>query len=133
MDAPTSDLLQLSQQVKAFCIDRNWDQFHGAKDLAIGLVTEASELLELFRFQTDTQVQAILKSADARANIGDELADVLFFLLRFAQRFDFDLNECFQVKMIKNGKKYPVETSRNSNAKYTALAALDPEQNASKE
>ena len=55
-------LNNLSQQVRAFCEDRDWTQFHTPKELAIGMVTEASELLEIFRFQDDRQMQIMLEN-----------------------------------------------------------------------
>jgi NTP pyrophosphatase (non-canonical NTP hydrolase) len=112
-------LQQLKNQIQKFCEERDWDQYHGAKDLAIGAVTEASELLEHFRFQTDDQVQAMLADPQKRQEVGEELADVMFFLLRFSQRFDFDLSECVQDKMQKNSRKYPAEEFRGKNHKST--------------
>jgi len=117
----TTTLAALKADVAKFCSDRDWDQFHGAKDLAIGLVTEGSELLELFRFRTDDQVREILDSPETRSRIGAELSDSLFFVLRFAQRFDFDLSKVFRQKMTENSSKYPVERSRGKNAKYDEL------------
>ena len=97
----------LKQQVQVFCEARNWDQFHDAKELAIGTITEASELLEHFRFQNKEQIATIINDPEKRIAIGEELADVFFFLLRFCQRYDFDLSDCFSQKMNKNNLKYP--------------------------
>ena len=112
-----SSLSELKNQIQKFCEARDWDSFHGPKDLAIGAVTEASELLEHFRFQTKDQEVEILRDPQKRQEVGDELADVLFFLLRFSQRFDFDLTQCFQEKMNKNARKYPVSEFRGKNHK----------------
>jgi NTP pyrophosphatase (non-canonical NTP hydrolase) len=112
---------ELIVRVKEFCEARDWDQFHGPKDLAIGVITEASELLEHFRFQSDEQADAILNDPKQRENIEDELADVLFFLLRFSQRFDIDLSAALQRKIKKSELKYPVDKSRGKNTKYTKL------------
>ena len=84
-------LTNLQAAVQRFCEERDWDQFHGAKDVAIGVVTEAAELLDHFRFLDDAQVAALLADVTKREAVEDELADVLFFLLRFAQRFDVGL------------------------------------------
>jgi NTP pyrophosphatase (non-canonical NTP hydrolase) len=111
----------LKRRVQDFCLARDWDQFHGAKDLAIGVATEAAELLEIFRFQTQAQCAQLLADPQAREAIGDELADVLFFILRFAARFDFDLSAALERKIEKNARKYPVEKSRGNNRKYTSL------------
>lgn len=106
-----------SQRIKEFCTERDWDQFHGPKDLAIGLVTEASELLEEFRFWNEQQIEEGLKDPKKREAIGDELADVLFFILRFSERNDFDLNQCLERKMKKNSERYPASEFRGKNHK----------------
>ncbi len=108
---------ELKKWVKHFCEDRDWDQFHGPKDLAIGAVTEASELLEHFRFLDSKQCDEKMLSAQDREAISQELADILFFLLRFAQRYDFDLTDSFVKKMQINGKKYPADEFRGRNHK----------------
>lgn len=112
-----TSLEDLSQEVHAFCEDRDWTQFHTPKELAIGMVTEASELLELFRFQNDQQMHDMLASPTMREHIGDELADQLYFLLRFADLYNFDLSAELIRKLSKNAAKYPVAQSRGSNRK----------------
>ena len=109
----------LKDQLAQFCEARDWGQFHGPKDLAIGVVTEGAELLEPFRFLSEEQCLKLLEDTKGREAIGEELADVLFFILRFCQRFDFDLSEVFQNKMDKNGRRYPVEDFRGKNHKAT--------------
>ena len=121
MDTETT-LATLKAEIKNFCEERDWDQFHGAKDLAIGVATEAAELLEIFRFRTAEECdRAIRDSAVDRQKIADEIADVLFFVARLAQKYDFDLSEIFSAKLAKNRAKYPVEKARGSNKKYTEL------------
>ncbi len=111
----------LQTKVRMFCEERDWDQYHGPKDLAIGVVTEASELLEHFRFQSDEQAQALLANPQSKEEIEDELADVLFFLLRFSQRFDVDITQALFRKIEKSEQKYPVEKAKGKNTKYTKL------------
>lgn len=111
------DLGQLTDAVRHFCEARDWGKFHNPKDLAIGIATEAGELLDLFRFQTDEDMAGMLNDPAARDRIGAELADVLFFLLRFAQMYGFDLKEEFLRKMRINESKYPLERSKGSNRK----------------
>lgn len=116
-DTDTS-MASLKETVRAFCAAREWDPFHTPKDLAIGLVTEASELLEIFRFQTPEQCEDLVKEKGREA-VADELADSLFFLLRFAGRFDFDLTEALLRKLEKNALRYPVQTFKGNNQKST--------------
>jgi NTP pyrophosphatase (non-canonical NTP hydrolase) len=120
MDA-TRTLADCKQDVRGFCESRSWDQFHNAKDLAIGIITESSELLELFRFLDAQQVDKLFEDDGKRQAIEDELADVLFFVIRFAQRFDIDLSSALQRKLEINARKYPLEKSFGSNLKYTEL------------
>lgn len=103
----------LKDKVRVFCEERDWDQFHDAKELAIGLSTESAELLQHFRFKTPEQVIEIMK--EKCGEIEDELADVLIFAIRFAQKYDIDINEIVERKLAKNAKRYPVETSKGSN------------------
>lgn len=111
----------MTERIRTFCQERDWDQFHGAKDLAIGLVTESSEFLEIFRFQSEEQIQSMLHSAGDRERMADELADSLFFILRFADRFHFDLATALERKLKKSAEKYPVEKAFGKNQKYDQL------------
>ena len=115
----TKSIENLMEQIQEYCAERYWDQFHNPKDLAIGLSTEANEVLDLFRFKTAEDMKQMMKDPDKREVIGEELADVFFFLLRFAQMNGFDLVDCFERKMEKNAKKYPVDKVKGKNLKYT--------------
>lgn len=108
--------------MKKFSEERDWDQYHNAKDLAIGIVTEASELLEKLRFKSESEVELLLKSPASRKAIGEELSDTLYFVLRLAQKYDFDLSTELREKIRKNGLRYPIERSKGSNKKYDELA-----------
>lgn len=101
--------------VRQFCDERNWEQFHGPKDLAIGIVTEGSELLDHFRFQNDSQSKALLLDPHKRQLIGEELADVFYFVLRFADLNGLDLATVLSEKLKKNAEKYPKDLSYGSN------------------
>lgn len=107
--------------VKKFCEERDWDQYHNPKELSIGIVTEASELLDHFRFKSDEEMEHMLDDEKKREEIADELADILYFVLRFAQKYNFDLTEEFMRKMSINEMKYPVDKFRGSNKKYTEV------------
>ena len=116
----TTVLAALKKDIEVFCTERDWDQFHGLKDLSMGLATEASEVMELFRFKSDDQCNDVA-SGESRYKLEDELADVLFFVVRMAQKYNIDLTTSFERKMQKNRAKYPVEKSKGSNKKYTEL------------
>jgi NTP pyrophosphatase (non-canonical NTP hydrolase) len=110
---------ELKDKIKAFCEARDWDQYHGAKDLSIGVITEASELLEHFRFKSNEEVEELFRNTDKKKEISDEMADILYFLLRLAQRYDVDLSTALKDKLEMNEKKYPLDKSKGSNKKYT--------------
>jgi NTP pyrophosphatase (non-canonical NTP hydrolase) len=112
---------ELKEMVKKFGDERDWDQFHSAKDLAIGMVTEASELLELFRFKSEKDVEKLFENQSSAQMIRNELADVLYFAFRFAQKFDIDISNSLMEKIEQNAKKYPIERSKGSNKKYNEL------------
>lgn len=109
---------ELNTEVREFCEKRDWDQYHTPKDLAIGLVTESSELLELFRFKDSTEQSELLAEPAKREEVEDEVADILFFMLRFADIYDIDLETALARKLEKNRKRYPEEEYKGSNKKY---------------
>ena len=110
---------ELKDKVKKFCEDRNWDQYHNAKELTIGIVTEASELLQELRFKSYDEVDALFNDPKRRGELTEEVADVFYFLLRLVQKYDIDLSEELSKKIQKNEGKYPVEKAKNSNKKYS--------------
>ena len=110
-------LKNIKNEVQRFCEAREWDQFHNPKELAIGISTEATELLELFRFQSEEQMEQMLKDSQMRTKIGEELADTFFFVVRFAQMNQFDLQEILADKLEKNERRYSVEKSKGRNQK----------------
>ena len=91
--------------VKRFCEERDWDQFHNPKDLAIGIVTEASELLELMRFKTLEECEQMMSDSLYSGKIRDELSDVFYFVLRFAQMNDINLYDALEKKIKSNEEK----------------------------
>ena len=108
---------ELTQIIKDFCEARDWDQYHNPKDLAIGLSTESNELLDLFRFKSEEQMKQIMNS-NKKEKVEEEIADIFFFVLRFAQMNDIQLDEALLNKLDKNNKKYPVELVKGRNEKY---------------
>lgn len=121
MDDTVTRIAELKQMVRRFSEERDWDQFHNAKDLTIGIVTEASELLETFRFKSEQEVEDMFKDDTQAKSIRDELADIFYFALRLAQKYDIDVSKSLAQKISDNAKKYPVERAKGSNKKYTEL------------
>ena len=103
----------MTMQVRDFCDARDWRKYHTPKELAIGMVTETSELLQLFRFMSDEHIAEMFQDPKQRQAIEGEVADTLLFLLRFADLNDIDLQAVLSSKLKCNGERYPVDTSSN--------------------
>jgi len=97
----------LHAAVRSFCAVRDWDRYHTPQALAIGITTEAAELLQEFRFLEPDEQVALFDEPDRREAVEDECADVLFFLLRLADRHDIDLETALLRKLDKNAQRYP--------------------------
>jgi len=115
----TATIDELKLVVGRFSGERDWDQFHNGKDLAIGIVTESSELLQRFRFKTEAQVDDLFRHPDSREGINEEISDVLYFVLRMAQRYQIDLATELRKKIEKNERRYPIKKYKGSNKKYS--------------
>jgi NTP pyrophosphatase (non-canonical NTP hydrolase) len=115
----TDPLRDLRDELRAFAAARDWDQFHSPRNLATALAVEAAELLEPFQWLTEEQSRAL--PPETRAAVEEELADVLLYLVRLADKLDVDLAAAARAKIVRNGEKYPVEKARGSNRKYDAL------------
>lgn len=111
------DLLELREIVRTFVRERDWDQFHTPKNLAIALSVEASELLEPFQWLA-TGERRELGQAKLEA-VRHEMADVLTYLISLADKLDVDLREAVIDKMAINRAKYPVEKVNGDSRKYT--------------
>lgn len=98
----------MTEQVRDFCDARDWRSYHTPKELAIGMATESSELLQLFRFMSDERIAEMFKDAEQRQAIEDEVADTLLFLLRFADLNEIDLPAALSSKLMRNGERYPI-------------------------
>lgn len=120
MDSKTN-IQELKEKVKKFCEDRDWDQYHNPKDLAIGIITESSELLDIFRFKSEKEIEEMFHIKEKREKISEEMADVFYFLLRLAQKYNIDLSNELNKKLEQNHKKYPIEKAKGSNKKYNEL------------
>ena len=115
----TDPLRDLRDELRAFAAERDWDQFHSPRNLATALAVEAAELLEPFQWLTDEQSRSL--PPDTRAAVEEEIADVLLYLVRLADKLDVDLAAAARAKIVRNSEKYPVEKARGSSRKYDAL------------
>jgi len=113
-------LSDLKDIVKNFCDERDWDQFHNAKELAVALIIEVSELLEIFRWKTHEEVDNLFRNNKFN-DIKEELADIFYFLLRISQRYNIDLSRALVEKIEKNKERYPVDKFKGSNKKYNEV------------
>lgn len=112
----TSVFDPLIEEVIAFRDERNWEQFHNPKDLALSLSLEASELLENFQWKTSEQAKN-----ENMDNLTDELADVVIYALLLSHALDINMEKAIKEKISKNRRKYPVEKSFGTSKKYTDL------------
>ena len=98
---------------------RDWKQFHNPKDMALSLMLEAGEVMEHFQWKNLDEMVAHIKKY--KEEVGDELSDVLFWVLVMANDFDINLTKAFTSKIKKNKKKYPVQKAKGKSTKYTQL------------
>ena len=112
-----SDLLMLRDRLRAFAAERDWEQFHSPKNLSMALMVEAAELLEHFQWLTEAQSAEL--PDETRQAVGEELADILLYLVRLSDRLGIDLREAALRKLEKNALKYPAERVRGSAKKYS--------------
>jgi len=114
-----TELESLREQLRAFAAARDWDQFHSPKNLAMALSAEAAELLEIFQWLTEEQSRSL--APEARAAASDEVADVLLYLVRLADKLGVDPIAAANRKLLANAAKYPVDKARGTSKKYTEL------------
>ena len=112
-------LQDLRTALRRFAAERDWDQFPYPKNLAIALNVEAAELLEHFQWMSDAESTEL--PPEKRAKIREELADVLLYLIRLADKLDVDLAAAAAEKIELNATKYPVHKARGSSKKYSEL------------
>jgi NTP pyrophosphatase (non-canonical NTP hydrolase) len=110
-------LITLRDALRSFAAERDWEQFHTPRNLAVALSVEAGELLEHFQWMDEGA--STLLSADKRMQIGEEMADVLLYLIRLSDKLDVDLADAARRKLQLNALKYPAEKVRGSSKKYT--------------
>ncbi len=107
---------KLTIRIREFTVQREWKQFHDPKNLALSLQLEAAEVLELFQWTKDNEIQE-----GKEHELADELSDVLYWLIKLADHYSIDLLDSLDKKMDKNEAKYPVEKAKGRSKKYSEL------------
>lgn len=119
LDPNQCELRQIRDVVRQFAADRDWDQFHSPKNLASALIVEAGELLEHFQWLTEDDSKKL--PPEKLKKVQEEMADVLIYLIRLADKLNVDLTAAARTKITANAQKYPVHKAKGSAAKYTEL------------
>ncbi|MCG6872273.1 MAG: nucleotide pyrophosphohydrolase [Gammaproteobacteria bacterium] len=119
------DLDELRERLRHFAHERDWDQFHSPKNLAMALQVECAELAEHFQWLSQAESDALPENT--RREVAAELADVLIYLVRLADRLGVDLLEAASAKMVRNEQRYPADRVRGSAQKYTRYRDNDAE------
>jgi dCTP diphosphatase len=109
-------MTQLRDALRDFAAERDWDQFHSPKNLAMALNVEAGELLEHFQWLTEQASRELPE--DTLGAVGAELADVLIYLVRLADQLGVDLLRAAKAKIELNARRYPADQVRGSSRKY---------------
>ena len=120
-DMKNIDLKKLNNEIEKIVSERDWDQFHSVKNLAMALSVESSELLEIFQWMTEAQSNSVKDDGKMMERIEDEVADIFVYMMRIMSKTDIDLEKVVLNKLKKNAEKYPVEKSKGNSKKYNDL------------
>lgn len=123
-NTPTIPLIEVSalgKALAAFAAERNWDQYHSPKNLAMALTGEVGELSEIFQWLSEDASRSVAINPETATSVREELADVTLYLVRLAYVLGVDLNEAVTQKLQKNAEKYPVEKAQGNHKKYDKL------------
>ena len=110
-------LEHIKNRLREFAAERDWDQFHSPKNLAMALIVEAAELVEHFQWLTEEQSQTL--PPDKLAEVEQEVADIQIYLVRLADKLGIDMEQAVNAKIELNEKKFPAEKVRGSALKYS--------------
>lgn len=109
----------LTKRIIAFRDARDWKQFHNPKDVALSMVLEAGEVMEHFQWKNKEEIEKYV--VEAKEEIGEEIADVLYWVLLMGHDLKIDVLEALEKKIKKNEDKYPVEKAKGKHTKYNKL------------
>ena len=112
-------LAELQSAIDAFVVERDWAQFHAPKNLAMGVAIEAAEIMEHFLWLSGEESSAL--DAEKRAEVANEIGDVLIYLIELVRSLDIDIVAAARTKLELNRQKYPVAKSRGRATKYVDL------------
>ena len=115
----SQELESIKLRLREFAKERDWDQFHSPKNFSIAMIVECAELVEHFQWLTDEQSKNL--SAETLDEVSLEMADIMIYLIRLADKLDIDLLETVNRKMKLNAEKYPIEKSKGLATKYNKL------------
>jgi len=116
-----SDIARLQEQILAFAAEREWQQFHDPKNLAMAVAVEAGELMDHFRWVRNDDAHRALDDARTRAGVEEEAADVMILLLEFAAVAKIDIKAAVEKKLARNAERYPVALSKGNSTKHDRL------------
>lgn len=101
------DIADLQRRLRDFAAQRNWEPYQTPKNLAMAMVVEAAELVEIFQWLTPEESQAIAQDPARHQHLGEEIADVLLYLLQIADHSGVDIEQALERKLAMNARKYP--------------------------
>ncbi len=113
------DVKIITKKIQQFRDERDWLQFHDAKNMAVSIIIEAAELLEHFQWKTKDEVEHYISTN--KSEVQDEIADIAIYLFELADNLGIDLIKAMEEKIEKNSKKYPVSKAKGKHTKYTKL------------
>ena len=116
-------LEQIKIRLREFTAERDWDQFHSPKNLAMALIVEAAELVEHFQWLTEEQSQTL--SPNKLAEVGQEIADIQIYLIRIADKLGVDMEKAVNARIELNEKKLPADKVRGKAGKYAEYETYD--------
>jgi NTP pyrophosphatase (non-canonical NTP hydrolase) len=119
--ATRSDIAALQEKILAFAAERDWQQFHDPKNLAMAVAVEAGELMDHFRWVPNAESLRVLDDTKTRAGVEEEAADVMILLLEFAAVTKIDIKAAVEKKLARNAERYPVALSKGNATKHDRL------------
>ena len=112
MNDKETTILELKNFVEDFVQEREWSQFHNAKNLSMALTIEAGELMDIFKWNTPEECESMMSEKNTRQEATDELADIIIYAIAFANRNNINISNAIDQKMIKNRIKNPTDKYR---------------------